>query len=193
MPQSGEVRGSAAEGDRAGSREPLESHEGETGLRLGAGGDPAGWVTGQRPALWSFLDGQDLGTVWQVEKDVGEMLKDRRTGRTWDGLGVARKGVEDDGAGLQLWGHPPGILAGGRERVRSQQSEAPSGAIQGQALSGAAPSSPPGPAVAAPASWPVHVSPLVQTKQPQIPARKCTFLLLPTSMVLAVPLLWHQQ
>lgn len=31
------------------------------------------------------------------------------------------------------------------------------------------------------------------TGQPQIQARKRTFLLLPNSVVLAVPLLWHQQ
>ena len=33
--------------------------------------------------------GKTTGTIRQVEEGVSEMLKDRRTGRTWDGLGVA--------------------------------------------------------------------------------------------------------
>lgn len=82
--------------------------------------------------------GKTTGTVRRVEEGVGEMLKDSRTGRTRDGLGVAGRGLEDDWAGQKLLGTSPGnFRREGGDGCGHSRGKSPAEATQGQAPNGA--------------------------------------------------------
>lgn len=116
-------------------------------------------------------------TMDAVLQQGGGCLGNAGRQQSWKGSpGVVGRGAEDDRGRAAAAGTSPRNFRRERSRVWSQQRKVPMEATQGQAQHGA-PSRQPG------------VSRLV-IEQSQIHARKCTFFLLPDTVVLAVPIPW---